>query len=63
MVLMVSLRIHVLKDKTLVDHFHLNVLFTVCHVSLPLRDEYTPHDLPILSTLDLLLYRRALMRN
>jgi hypothetical protein len=31
------------------------VLFTVCHVSLPLRDEYTPHDLPILSTLDSLL--------
>ena len=25
MVLMVSLRIHVLKDKTLVDGFHLNV--------------------------------------
>jgi hypothetical protein len=25
MVLMVSLRIHVLKDKTLVDRFHLNV--------------------------------------
>jgi hypothetical protein len=55
MVLMVSLRIHVLKDKTLVDRFPQNAVFTVCHVSLPLRDEYTPHDLPILSTLDTFL--------
>jgi hypothetical protein len=45
---MVSLRIHVLKDKTLVDRFPPNAVFTVCHVSLPLRDEYTPHDLPLL---------------
>jgi hypothetical protein len=36
MVLMVSLRIHVLKDKTLVDRFHLNVPeFQVGNSALP----------------------------